>query len=186
VGKYIAEPYKAASPDVMVIGQTMQAFLENVQADLIRDILKKQGIEDIDAEKWYPHQLWMDILKSIEESFEGSGSQSAFVAFGRKVVEKAVMPPEMNSIPIVLNALHAIHHMNLQNAPEDEGFIIEEVDDKHYLVYENTPNPTDAIYGYIWGICARFREEGQDFMVEIVPNPKPDEQPGTVYKVTWG
>ncbi|MEL6527543.1 MAG: hypothetical protein AAFQ07_17715 [Chloroflexota bacterium] len=183
--KYVAEEFVAGSPDALVIGQTMTGFLENVQAEVMQPALEKLGIEEIDPEKWYPHQLWLDILKELKTTL-GGNAQSAFVAFGRGVVEKAVMPPELATIPDVLNALHAIHHMNLQNVPEDEGYIIEKVDEKHYRVYENTPNPTDGIYGFIWGICARFREQGERFVVEVIDNPNSTQYVGTCFNVTWG
>ncbi|MEL7434911.1 MAG: hypothetical protein AAFN11_13280, partial [Chloroflexota bacterium] len=164
--------------------QTMQGFIDNIRTELIRPVLKKHDIEEIDPEKWYPHQLWMDILKDIKDSL-GSEAQSAFIAFGRAVVEKAVMPPEMKTIPDVLNALHAIHHMNLQNVPEDEGYKVEKIADKHYRVYENTPNPVDAMYGFIWGICARYYQRGERFTVEVIDNPKPDDFVGTCFDVRW-
>jgi len=185
MAKYVAKPFVAGSPDAMVIGQTMQAFLENVEADVIEPILKEQGVTEIKVDEWYPHQLWMDILRAIDNKL-GTGANSAFVAFGRKVVQKAVMPPEMNTIPAALEALHAIHHMNLQNIPEDEGYITEKVDDNHYLIYENTPNPSETIYGFIWGICARFKQPGEQFTVRIIDNPNPKEKPGTLFDVTWG
>lgn len=185
MAKYVAEPYVAGSPEALVIGQTMHAFLDNVQVDVIQPILQRHNATEIKADEWYPHQLWMDILKDIEEAL-GGRSQSAFVAFGRQVVENAVMPPEMKTIPDALNALHAIHHLNLKNVPEDEGYFVEKIDEKHYHVYENTPNPSDAIYGFIWGICARFKRDGEAFTVKVIDNPKPDEQPGVLFDVTWG
>lgn len=183
--KYVAEEFVAGSPDAQVIGQTMASFLENVQADVMQPTLAKFDIEKIDPEKWYPHQLWMDVLKELKQTL-GGNAQSAFVAFGRGVVEKAVMPPELETIPDVLNALHAIHHANLQNIPEDEGYFIEKVAEKHYRVYENTPNPSDVIYGFIWGVCARFRGKGERFVVEVIKNPKPKKYVGTCFDVKWG
>ncbi len=183
--KYVAQTFVAASPDAMVIGQAVQAFAENIQADVIKPILPKHGFEEIDPEKWYPHQAWMDVLKEVNDTLGGSASQ-VFIAFGKQVVESAVMPPEIKSIPDVLDALHAIHHLNLQNVPDDEGYAIEKIKEQHYNVYENTPNPSDTIYGFIWGLVARFRKKGENFVVRVIPNPKPDTQPGTVFEVRWG
>lgn len=185
MAKYIAENFVAGSPDALVIGETMRAFLENVQGEIIKPIMEKYGMSEIEADKWYPHQIWMDILKDIDGSLEG-GAQSAFVAIGRKVVEKAAMPPEINSIPIALGALHAIHHLNLKNIPPDEGYVVKQLGEKHYHVYENTPNPSDAIYGFIWGICARFKQADEKFTVKIIDNPNPEETPGTVFDIVWG
>ena len=183
--KYVAQPFIAGSPKAEVIGQAVLAFAENLESDLVKPLLPKHGLDKVEPDGWYSHQAWMDVLKEMNDTLGGQ-AQFAFVAFGRKVVEKAAMPPEIQSIPDILNALHAIHHMNLRNIPEDEGYHIEKLDEKHYQVYENTPNPTDAIYGFIWGLVARFRQENEQFTVKIVDNPNPSKQPGVVYDVTWG
>ena len=185
MGKHVAQPYVAGKPETEVIGQTVLAFSENLQSELIRPLLPQHGLGNIDPEAWYPHQAWLDVLKAISEN-AGGNAMNTFVAFGQKVVETAVMPPELKTIPDVLNALHSIHHMNLRNAVEEEGYVIEAIDDNHYLVYENTPNPSYAIYGFLWGICKRFKQPNEKFTVKEVENPKPDEIPGTCFDIKWG
>ncbi len=181
---HVAKPYIAGTPQAEVIGQTMVAFLDNLQADVTRPALVQHGIEMIDPEEWYPHQVWMDVLKTIETNL-GGGASMTFVAFGRKVVETAVMPDTMKSIPDALNALHAIHHANLRNVPEEEGYSIEAKSDNHYIVYHNTPNPDDAIYGFLWGMAARFKGDDEVFLVEKIDNPKP-EIARSAFLVKWG
>jgi len=180
---YKAVPFVAGAPNAEVIGQTVMAFAENFQADEIAPLLPKHGFATIDPDKWYLHQQWMDVLKELSTL---PNATSNFVAFGRSVVEKAILPPEMDSIPKALNALHAIHHLNLRNVPEEEGYRIKVLGDTHYLVYHNTPNPDDGIYGFIWGMCARFKKPDEIFSVHVVENPNPDEEPGTIFDVTWG
>jgi len=181
---YVAKPYVAGTPQAEVIGQTMISFVDNLEAKTIQPILEKHGITQIDADKWYPHQLWMDILKDMEETLGGQAT-SAFVAFGRQVVKNAVMPPQIQTIPDALNALHAIHHANLRNVPEEEGYSIEVKGEKHYIVYHNTPNPDDAIYGFLWGMAARFKGEGEQFVVKQIENPAP-EKARSAFEITWG
>lgn len=181
---YVAKPYVAGSPQAEVIGQTMLSFADNLAADVIQPILDRHGLSEIDPDKWYSHQEWMDILKEMEETLEG-GASSAFVAFGRRVVENAVMPPQIKTIPDALNALHAIHHANLRNVPEEEGYGIEVKGDKHYIVLHNTPNPDDAIYGFLWGMAARFKGPHEIFNVRKIDNPAPDRA-RSAYEVTWG
>ncbi len=183
MGKYVARPFVAGSPEAEVIGQVVLAFIQNLEAKQVAPLLPKYGLDNIDPEKWYPHQSWMNVLKELCEQ---SGSSQALVAFGRKVVETAVMPPEIDSIPKVLDLLHTIHHLNVRNIPEDEGYKIEKLGEKHYMVYENTPNPEDAIYGFIWGLAARYKAPGEHFVVLKVPNPKSDESPGKAFEVKWG
>lgn len=161
---YIAKPYVAGSPSAEVTGAAMSAFLDNLRSDAVTPILKKHNATKISTDKWYPHQLWFDILKDLEDELSGAVSE-VFVAFGREVVRTAVMPPEIKTISNALKALHAIHHANLRNIPEDEGYFLEKLDDQHYVVYQNTPNPDDAIYGFLWAMAARFKQEGGSFVV---------------------
>jgi hypothetical protein len=183
MAQYVAKPFVAGSPNALVLGQTVAAFSSNLHADQIAHILPKYGLDNIDPEKWYPHQSWMNVLKELSQ---GSNSDSALVAFGKEVVRTAVMPPELDSIPKVLHALHAIHHANLRNIPAEEGYQIEELGERHYLVYHNTPNPDTAIYGFLWGLMARFKHKDEIFVVRQIDNPKPDKKPGSVYEVKWG
>ncbi|NOK85843.1 MAG: hypothetical protein GFH27_549375n21 [Chloroflexi bacterium AL-W] len=184
MSQYVAQPFVAGTPEAEVIGQTMIAFSENLQADIIKPILDKHGLTEISADKWYPHQLWMDILKEMNDTMAG-GASSAFVAFGREVVQKAAMPDAIQTIPDALNALHAIHHANLRNIPAEEGYSIEVVAEQHYIVYHNTPNPEDAIYGFLWGMAARFKKPHETFVVRMIDNPAP-EKARSAYEIKWG
>jgi len=57
--------------------------------------------------------------------------------------------------------------------------------EKHYIVYHNTPNPDDAIYGFLWGMAARFKGEGEHFVVKQIENPAP-EKARSAFETTWG
>jgi len=184
MSNYVAEPFIAGTQDAQVIGQTMLAFLENLSAEQTRPIMEAHGLSEIDPETWYSHQLWMDVLESIKEEQQG-GSMMTFVAIGKEVVRTAVMPDAIQTIPDALHALHAIHHANLRNVPEDEGYQIEEVEDNHYIVLHNTPNPDHAIYGFLWGIAKRFKQEGETFVVKQIDNPSP-ETARSAFSVRWG
>jgi len=181
---YVAQPFIAGSPKAEVIGQTMISFADNLEASIIQPILKKYGLQTIDPDAWYSHQLWMDIRKNMNDTLGGE-AQSAFVAFGRQVVNNAVMPDFIQSIPDALNALHAIHHANLRNIPADEGYSIDVKGEKHYIVYHNTPNPDDAIYGFIWGLAARFKKADESFTVKMIDNPAPHKA-RSAFEVIWG
>ncbi len=180
---YVAKPYVAGSPEALVIGQVVQAFSQNIEADVIEPLLPKYGLNDIEPDEWYPHQSWMNVLHDIGQL---PGAQSTFVAFGRQVVQSAVMPPEIDSIPKVLELLHTIHHLNLRNIPDEEGYAVRQIGERHYWVYHNTPNPNDAIYGFIWGLVARYKAPNEQFIVRQVDNPHPEEIPGSVFEIKWG
>jgi hypothetical protein len=181
---YVAKLYTAGTPQAEVIGIAVIAFAENAEADVIKPVLEKHGLGEIDPDAWYPHQLWLDVLHEVEDTF-GGGATMALVAFGRQVVATAVMPPEIKTIPDVLHALHAIHHANLRNIPQEEGYQIKQVSDNHYIVYHNTPDPEDAIYGFLWGLVARFKAPDEMFAVRKINNDRPD-QARSAYEVKWG
>jgi hypothetical protein len=183
MARYIAKPFVAGTPEALVIGQTVQAFSSNLEADIILPLLPKYGLDNINPDKWYPHQSWMNVLRDLSTA---PGGNMALVAFGKQVAQSAVMPPEIDSIPKVLELLHTIHHMNLRNVPAEEGYVIKQVGNQHYLVYHNTPNPLDAIYGFLWGLAARFKQPGERFVVRMIENPNPNEIPGAVYEIKWG
>lgn len=182
---YVAQPFVAGTPEAEVTGAAMIAFAENLEADAIQPTLKKFNLKQIDPDEWYPHQLWMDILKDVEDRL-GDAAQTTLTAFGRQVVESAVMPPEIQTIPDVLHALHAIHHANLRNIPQEEGYFVEARGEKHYVVYHNTPNPELAIYGFLWGLAGRFKQPDEIFVVErLETNDKPDRA-RSAYSIRWG
>lgn len=56
---------------------------------------------------------------------------------------------------------------------------------KDYVVYHNTPNPDDAIYGFLWGLAARFKAPEERFVVEFIENDKPDIA-RSAFSVRWG
>lgn len=183
VTKYTAKPFVAGTPQAEVIGQTVLAFSQNLESDMVAPLLPKHGLGEINPEAWYPHQAWMNVLKELSET---PGGSSALVAFGKSVVQTAMMPPEIDTIPKMLDMLHTIHHMNLRNIPADEGYTIEHVSDRHYIVYENTPNPEDAIYGFLWGLAARFKQPNELFSVHKIENSDPQAHPGKAFSIKWG
>jgi len=182
---HVAQAYVAGTPEAEVIGQAVSAFVDNMEAETISPILPKHGFDNINPDKWYPHQSWLNVLHDMEAEVGGQASM-AFVAFGKQVVQSAVMPDTLKTIPDVLNALHDIHHLNLRNVPDEEGYSLEKRGDTDYIVFHNTPNPDHVIYGFLWGLAARFKSPSEQFVVRILPeNPRPDIC-RSAFEVKWG
>ena len=53
------------NPEMEILGQTLLAYLDNVQADIIEPIFRKRGMTNPDPEKWYPLQPVLDVLKAM-------------------------------------------------------------------------------------------------------------------------
>jgi len=180
--RHIAKLFEASAPDAEVLGQTVMAFRSNIEANAIAPLLAKYGLDHIEPEAWYLHQSWFNVLRDISLMPCGISMLSAF---GRKVVETAVMPPNIDSIPKVLGMLNVIHHINLRNVSPEEGYAVEMLSDKHYLVYHNTGNPNDTIYGFISGLVERYKHPTDEVSVQIVENKKAVEKPGSVFEIKW-
>jgi len=177
--QYIATPFVAATPEAIILGKAVQAFAENLESDVVRPLLLKYGLDTIDPEKWYPCQALLNVLRDVSEM---PGGSNALVAVGKKTVETAVMPPEVDSIPKMLNSLNTGYHLNLRNVPAEDVHPVEVVSERVYRVTSNTPFPLNYTYGLVWGFAQRFRSPGEPFTVRIIES----EYPGGVFEVEWG
>lgn len=60
---------KAARPDIRVSGQTMIAFVECSNQSDIRDILERHGLGEIDPNRWYSQQKWLNVLLALNDYY---------------------------------------------------------------------------------------------------------------------
>jgi hypothetical protein len=83
------EKYTAFDPKTEVIGYTMTSFLDCVTHTEVVPIVRAHGIETIDPDRWYPQQLWLDILTDIVHQ---PNAMENLVAVGMKLAEKIIFP----------------------------------------------------------------------------------------------
>lgn len=180
MSKYVAQPFVASSPEAEVKGWSILGFVENVDARWVAPLRAKYHLDTLDPEAWYPHQMLLSFFKDMSET---RGSMSALVMACRTIVKHSPMPPEIDTLPEAMQFLQTMYRMNHRNVPEEEGLFIEELDENHYMLYDNTPFPSELGYGYIWSIVSRFAPSEDSFLVQQVENPNPDEHPGRAYEV---
>jgi len=154
-----------ASPGAEVIGVAMHNFFVSINKHQFEEIvqvkLSNAGIDRIDDDAWYSHQLVLDIFKQIQSD---TLSQN-LVALGMGYVETALFPPEVDNIQSGLILLADTYHLNIRNAPAEEGYQAEVISDKHIRIADKNPFPHDTVYGFIWGICKRFAKPNEVFEV---------------------
>src|ERR1700694_4264193 len=112
---YVAKRFVAGSPQAEIRGKTMVAYIDNIKADETTPLMYQFGIQHLDPTIWYPHQLWMDILKALWELPNGSEN---CVAFGKKAVETAALPSNIATVSQALDVMNQIHHLNVRNIPD--------------------------------------------------------------------
>jgi hypothetical protein len=176
-----------ATPGAEVIGSAMQNLFVSVDhrefLPFVEQTLVKYGINTIENDRWYPHQLSLDIFKLINDHH--GNSLHNLVALGMAYVETATFPPEINNISSALNALSLTYHLNIRNVPGTEGYEVLQLSDKHIRINDLNPFPHDTVYGFIWGIAKRFRSLRDNVPVihRTFLNPEQPDDNGAVYDV---
>jgi hypothetical protein len=162
----------ASKDEAKVLGQVMQAFLDNLRADAVRPLMDEAGLEAIDPDEWYPQQTFVDIYKKLETM---PGGTENIVAIGVQTVDALDFPETVQDIPAALQALPHMYSAIHQNIGVDEGWQIDSADNDEIRVTFNSPYSDYAAYGYLYSIARRFRPQGRSF--SVIPTLGKDGQP---------
>lgn len=174
--------YQASTPNAEIIGAALKPYYSAITHNDFKHILEQYDLNEIDPEQWYPQQLTLDVQKRI---FQGEGGSQNLVAIGMKIIDDAIFPP-MNSLEEAVNAFASSYPMNFRNQSADDLIHAEFVDDQTIRVVNGSPHSDDMIYGYIYGLVRRFREENKSFSVEYEDISKRDSDEDTVFIVHYG
>ncbi len=153
--------YKASSPTLEIIGGMIvsiwAAFPENFQK-MIRGILSKHGVADINPQDWYLLQPALDTLKEIEEKF----GHHILSQVGEQAALRAPLPPEIKTFKECMSALNVtIQKMHRGGSPG--GYQVEEEKGQGFIRYRvtaSTPFPCSLTRGYLESFARRFAPEG--------------------------
>lgn len=173
---YQAKLYQASSPNAEYMGGLVMAFAHNLRADAIQPILAKHGFENIDPTAWYPQQQVLNVFRDIESRF----SFEELVAIGMGTAELNPLPPQVNSIEMVVVAADAIYKSGCRNADPAEGMMVNKVGARHYEITYNIPLPPFAIYGVLYGLIRRVKSKNDDPRIHLTRRETP-----AVMEVKW-
>jgi hypothetical protein len=178
--------YKAFGPDAEVYGAAMLAFVKSINFTEFEAILHEHGLHEIEPERWYPQQVWLDIFSEISSQFNSSPN---LVSIGMKIAETAPVPPEVQALPfeqIMLGFNEGSYLAN--NRGKDIGCIEASLlEAKHLLMTDKTPYPDDFVYGAYYGMAKRFLPRGTKFTVKYDERTPRREQGGseTPVHIIW-
>ncbi len=172
-------------PKTEVIGQTVLSFIDNVQADEIRPYLAKHGLADIKPDVWYPCHLWLDVMNDLAKE---TNLSSNLVAIGMGVVDKMLVPPEMEKLTVgdILMGWNDLYHLQHRNG--EIGYVkTEKVSDTHYKTIHLHLYPDDFTYGIAYGMAKRWLPKGTRFTVKYDPDVPALDKGGnlTIIHVSW-
>jgi hypothetical protein len=149
--------YKAASPRMEIIGgmivSVWAAFPDSFQK-LLKGVLQKHGVADINPQEWYLLQPTLDALKEIE----GKYGHSIMSQVGEQAASRAPFPPGVESFKDCIAGLNvAIKNMHRGGSPG--GYAVEEEPGEGYIRYRvtaSTPFPCSLTRGYLEALARRF------------------------------
>lgn len=155
-------------PDMVINGETLRAYVDNVQSEIIMPIFDKYGMADPVAGEWYPLQPVLDALKEISTA---SGASTNLIAVGVKIAQYGVEPEDVIQapLPIVLQYWQAHMDQNIVNKNTGLGgagiIRTEKVNDKFYKTYQNNLFPDDLCYGLAYGFARSRLPLGTNFKI---------------------
>lgn len=191
--------YKAFEENVEVNGQTVLSVVDGIGVfkDRAYDILKRHGIENIEPEKWYPQQSWLDAFKEIADST----GEFTLNSIGKKIPENAEFPPEIDDIEKALAAIDVAFHINhringkVMFNPET-GEMLEGIGHYHFektgdnearMVCDNA-YPSDFDRGIIEAMARKFKPADSAFVSVRLDKTRPTRKEGAdscTFLVSW-
>ncbi|NVB38237.1 hypothetical protein G6O69_37635 [Pseudenhygromyxa sp. WMMC2535] len=141
-------------------------------------ILADVGVDRIDPERWYDFDWAMNIYDKIAAEV----GRGALIEVGRKIIEAAAYPPELDSVQSVLMALDDAYRLNVRG-PVPGRIVCTLEDDYSATLDWSLLGPCALNIGIIEGSCARF---GAKALIEHGGEGCMDEGAAAcVYHVSW-
>lgn len=157
---------KTLGPDAEVLGGAINGFIDALNRDAIMVHLEKLDMTDIQPDKWYPKQMYVDLWNSI---LAGESAMQSLVSIGMTIADTA-WPPEADQLSFDEQIEAWNDAFDAVNRGADRGYVhAEKTGDKRYVVRCRTPDPDDLHYGIAYGFCRRFLPEDADFQVMYDP-----------------
>lgn len=177
---YLPAKSQSAVATATVLGGVMRAFLEHLGSQQVRRVLDEVGITIINADVWYNQQLFVEIYKILEML---PGGVEDIVGIGASTIDSLDFPPTVKTVEDALNALPHMYVGIHQGVPEDEGWQIEKLSDRHFRVIFRSPYSDYAAFGYLYAIVRRFRPKTCNFAVKPIINGRGAP---AIFELMWG
>ncbi len=177
--------YELFHPDTEIIGQAILDFGEAVGNEQFQAFFDRHRLTDIQPDRWYPAQKWMDVLNDIDDTGK---SMFDFVSIGIQQLQMAIMPPEFDTMPLIdiLKSLEEAYQMNYRGT-DIGGITAEIVDDKTVKMIIQSFEPDHLWYGNLHGLMRRFAPDGMEYTIAYDPDVPRREEGGdvTIIHVNW-
>lgn len=145
--------FQALGPNVEVCGAAVMSVVEGLGAfrPTGLKILRKQGIDNPQAEKWYLQQAWLNAFQEIARDV----GDPVLRNIGSMIPETAVWPPDVKSIAQALASIDAAYYLNHRNGPIGHYRFEQTAENAGRFVCDN-PYPCAFDLGIIEGTSRKF------------------------------
>jgi len=185
----MARKYIAFDPKAEVNGYSLLGFFQCLRREEIRPFLDAYGLDELDPDKWYPVQDWLDVLNHVAEERPGQAIFD-FVAVGMKVAETTRFPPEFDTLPLteIFRIGNEDFRTNQHRGGDVGEIVLEVIGPKHVIQKVRTAYPDDFWYGIFYGICRRYLLPGTQFTLYYDEDTPRRDHGGewTLIHIMWG
>ncbi len=159
----------AHDPNVEVVGAVILSAIAHLKSDVV-PLLEKHGINDVQSDRWYPQQAFLDVLRDIQEGWSFGSSTVDLMSIGMRIPDNAVWPDDVNSVEEALDSIEMAYQLNHRGG--DIGhYKIEFAEPHHIRIVCDNPYPSDFDYGIIYRTVKKFSPKGQTFQVQRADSP---------------
>lgn len=187
----------AFDKNIEVNGQTILAVVDALDKakakDIALEVLEENNLFDIEPDKWYKQEYWLNTFKTISEEM----GETILFFIGKSIIDNAEFPPEIDTIEKGLRSIDVAFHMNhkkdgklMFNAKDDsmtEGIghysVTEIGKNKIKMVCEN-PYPCDFDRGIITAMARKF-EQLAEVKIERGTKGRKDGENSSSYVISW-
>ena len=170
---------QAMSEAPKYLGAALQSFVRAVRNEMLTSqILERYEISKIDAGHWYDFKVAQAIYRDIGKELGPASLQMV----GRKIIDSAVFPPQIQNATDALASIDVAYHMNIRG--DGLGKIeFESLGPNTAQLTFSTPFPCNLDQGIAFGCCTKY---GAVPTVSHVEGSCRDEGDAACqYKVRW-
>jgi len=103
-----------------------------------------------------------------------------------KLMDTLPFPPEVKTIPDAIALLEGLTRSVVRNMPDGWGVRLKIINERNVQYWVNDSTPAELSFGYVWAVANRFKPPYNIFVVRVVPNLNPTEEPGYAFDIKWG
>lgn len=170
-------------PKVQVSGQSMMITIQ-AMGERVHPVLKKHGMENLQADRWYPQQPYLDFFREIAQG--DFSSVLDLVSIGMNVPTLAYWPENIRTIEDALFSIGQAYEMNHKGGRIGSYQAVSTGERQIEVRCEN-PYPCDFDYGLVYNTAKLYQPADGHVMVAHVDTGECRKFGGDVciYRVTW-